>query len=277
MLANKKNNNIRGSAFFEYATIFSLVAAVLFTMNAYVKRGIQARTKDLSDEFFSAGKEEQVEELDPESQTHTTVPTDAESSLHSEAFTGGGTKYSLSGEDDVSIDSVTKTPRVPDNNFDLIPSDEGEVPIDPHPKDTYANDDNMDELNALANETGNKDIANLVDAINGKKNEWDTQVAPYMGQEPTIEVSGTPEVDGEYKLPRIKNVRQFDDEKLNDVWNLTILFKRQEEKKLANATDDKTRKAAQAQIDRANRFQGRLEKEYARRGLSVPPEPPEEL
>ncbi len=49
--------NHKGQCLAEYALIFSLILAALLTMQVYVKRGLQGRYKDATDEIVSALRE----------------------------------------------------------------------------------------------------------------------------------------------------------------------------------------------------------------------------
>lgn len=58
--------NKKGQSIIEYTVILGLVVAGLMTMQAYIKRGIQATIKVAADEL---GRQEDAEELDPEKGT----------------------------------------------------------------------------------------------------------------------------------------------------------------------------------------------------------------
>jgi len=272
MLINSRINNCRASVFFEYATLFAVVAAALFTMNMYVKRGIQARTKDLSDTYFSAGNADQVERVDPDVNVESRVDSESSMTAQMEMYAGGkgGTKITSSADDQSSVDSLTKAPRVPPDIYPFIPSDAGEVTMDPHPKDTYAEDDNFDELKKLAQETGDQNLLQLVDLINTKKGEWDKLVDPYIEDMPGPTVDDPQADSHELKLPRVASFRRFSDEELGGIWLLAKAFKKQEQDKLAVATEKKDINSANRKIKRADRFMARIVKEYTRRGLTPP-------
>ena len=47
--------NRRGQSVTEYAVVFSVVAAAVIGMQLFVKRGLQAKTKDVTDFYTNAG------------------------------------------------------------------------------------------------------------------------------------------------------------------------------------------------------------------------------
>ncbi len=56
MIYRRVNLNRLGSSFMEYAVVLGLVSLVLTGMNIYIKRGMQGRIKEMTDNFI--GKEQ---------------------------------------------------------------------------------------------------------------------------------------------------------------------------------------------------------------------------
>ena len=80
--------NKSASSFMEYTIILGVVSAVLIGMNTYVKRGVQARLKEMTDYFIS---NEQVVEVNPTATTTSSTNRLTNSTANGQTFIGGGT------------------------------------------------------------------------------------------------------------------------------------------------------------------------------------------
>lgn len=65
-----KVRKIRGGSILEYSLMLGVVILVFMGMNTYVKRGFQARVKDMTDYFIGG---EQIGEVNPTALTSSTI------------------------------------------------------------------------------------------------------------------------------------------------------------------------------------------------------------
>jgi len=80
------------SSFMEYVIILGVASAFLIGMNTYLKRGIQARLKDMTDYFIVrdlAPEKKQLVEINPTESESNTI---SEATLNNDLFLGGGTR-----------------------------------------------------------------------------------------------------------------------------------------------------------------------------------------
>jgi Na+(H+)/acetate symporter ActP len=84
----------RGQSLVDLAIILSVVGLVFVTMNTYIKRGLQARVKDLTDYVISP---KQAEADGAAAQNSLTLEN---SNMEKDLFVGG--KSSLNGYDDTT-------------------------------------------------------------------------------------------------------------------------------------------------------------------------------
>ncbi len=63
-----------GSSFLEYVLLFSVISAVFLGMNTYIKRGVNAKIKDMTDYFISSNQEGKTSKyVESNSETFSTV------------------------------------------------------------------------------------------------------------------------------------------------------------------------------------------------------------
>jgi hypothetical protein len=145
--------NKKAGLFLEYAAILGLVGMVLFAMNTYFKRGIQARTKDMTDYFMSEGEERQVEEVDPEAKSKSTVESEAGMDVNRELALGGKATQQIDTKEERDVESLVVTTaresRSPDQ-VAFISSDAGFVPVAVRPEENQFNDKQLKEMEEIA-------------------------------------------------------------------------------------------------------------------------------
>lgn len=95
----------RGSSFMEYLIIIGVVSLLLTGMNVYIKRGMQAKIKDMADYFITSKQaaDTNTSSTKTESQSTSTYSSDLDTRL----LPGGGSRADLS--DSVSIKATSKT------------------------------------------------------------------------------------------------------------------------------------------------------------------------
>ncbi|OGX45738.1 MAG: hypothetical protein A3G38_02030 [Omnitrophica WOR_2 bacterium RIFCSPLOWO2_12_FULL_51_8] len=103
-MRNLSKKNKSGVSFMEYAVILGVASTVLLGMSTYIKRGIQGRVKEMTDNFISR---EQVIDINPELTVKVSSHTDStsQSNIENEGFIGGGTKIALLDSRDIVSES----------------------------------------------------------------------------------------------------------------------------------------------------------------------------
>lgn len=120
MRRKRNHKNIIANAILEYAVTLGIVAAVFVGMNIYMKRGIQAKLKDMTDYFIS---DTQIEEIDPSTTFHESSQNRQTSSgTIRQRFIGGGTREVVSSRDDIVAESRVEVTE------DVVPSEDIEPP-----------------------------------------------------------------------------------------------------------------------------------------------------
>lgn len=133
----------RASAFMEYAIVLGVVAAAFFTMNIYIKRGLQARVKDMADYFINEGQEVQVVQIDPNVTTTSDSNVISNSTFTNEMFLEGERKLALLDNTTVTASSTIKDlgrPSYQPDTVEVIPAEAGQVVVPGRPKE----DENYD-------------------------------------------------------------------------------------------------------------------------------------
>lgn len=77
-----------GNSFMEYALILGIISLVLTGMNIYIKRGMQAKVKDMTNYFFKS--QEQSVDTSPNVTAVSQSKTITNASVDTQDFTGGG-------------------------------------------------------------------------------------------------------------------------------------------------------------------------------------------
>lgn len=95
MRLKRNNKDNVANAILEYAVTLGIVAAVFVGMNIYLKRGMQAKLKDMTDYFIG---DTQLVEVDPTTSSQTRETT---SGVFRQRFTGGGTREVASSTDNI--------------------------------------------------------------------------------------------------------------------------------------------------------------------------------
>ncbi len=113
-----------GNSILEYAIIIGIVSLALTTMNIYIKRGIQGKLKDMTDNFIGR---EQIGEINPTAITNSSSTGLSNAALNNELFIAGGSRLVLDETTD-----TTATSRVVDTGSspyasDFVPVEEGEI------------------------------------------------------------------------------------------------------------------------------------------------------
>lgn len=113
-----------GNSILEYAIIIGITALALTTMNIYIKRGIQGKLKDMTDNFIGR---EQIGEINPTAVINSSSRSLSNAALNNELFIAGGSRLVVN-----ETANMTATSRVVDtgNNTytsDFIPAEEGEI------------------------------------------------------------------------------------------------------------------------------------------------------
>lgn len=97
MKLNRANRNRRATILTDYLVLFGVVSLILFSMQFYIKRGIQGRVKEMTDYFIGAA---QVTETDPTVEAGSESNSIFTSEATAQLLEGGRTRTS-------SLDSVT--------------------------------------------------------------------------------------------------------------------------------------------------------------------------
>lgn len=112
----------RGSSFMEYMIVIGIVSLVLTGMNIYIKRGMQAQLKDMTDYFITA---KQDSETNPGTTTASQSKSRYSSNLDTQLLLGGGSRTTTSETASISAaSSVINTDR-PYNEKNFVPAAEG--------------------------------------------------------------------------------------------------------------------------------------------------------
>jgi len=96
-----------GSSIVQYAVTAVIVATVLFAMTTYIKRGVQARIKDMADGFIGDGKEMQAADTGVFSTSSSNTSSGYNGTVLSRDLLGGGSNVSLN--DRTSMNASSKT------------------------------------------------------------------------------------------------------------------------------------------------------------------------
>ncbi len=133
----------KAQALFHYVIVISIVALALATMHTYLRRGIQAKVKNLTDHIIS---EKQLASLnDPDTEASTRDINSTHSLGRVEAAGGAsslkiGSAYTVSMEHEVEnleqVDYGTAVPAGVDNPEATLSSDGGGVVIGTPPEPT---------------------------------------------------------------------------------------------------------------------------------------------
>ena len=118
-----KRTTRTASIFMEYSIIIGVVSAVLVGMNFYIKRGVQAKLKDMADYFIIN------EQLSGIYQTNSQTNSVTNASMDSQGYGGGGTRLAL-----LETRNISSQSRIEDKEFLLsrapfVPSEEGDIVI----------------------------------------------------------------------------------------------------------------------------------------------------
>ncbi|MFA4993180.1 MAG: hypothetical protein WC571_04345 [Candidatus Omnitrophota bacterium] len=128
--------NRAAASFMEYMVVFSIISAVLWGMNVYMKRGIQGKVKDLTDTFM--GKEQETD-ISPTAAITSNSESIYNSTIGTDLFLGGGSRVSSLDQIDYEATSRVTDWDIPDAPGNLVPASEGyvnpgkEVTEDPPP------------------------------------------------------------------------------------------------------------------------------------------------
>jgi len=110
--------NKKANALIEYALIILIVIAAFFTMNIYMKRGIQGRVKDMADHFIGGGTAMQANTPVVRATTESESTNTAASTLTTQDLAGGGKGIGVTETTAISASSRTEDMRkivVPDS------------------------------------------------------------------------------------------------------------------------------------------------------------------
>ena len=94
----------------DYAIIMGVIMAILISMNMYLKRGLQARVKDMTDNLIS-----NVQEADSNAPSVTSSSSQAvsDSRLSTNMLIGGGSRIDSTETTDVTQSSIVSDVDVP--------------------------------------------------------------------------------------------------------------------------------------------------------------------
>lgn len=143
----------RASIFMEYAILLGVVSAVLVGMNTYIKRGTQARLKDMTDYFISS---EQVSELNP---TDSEANTIASANMDEKGYIGGGTRLALLERKNIDSRSRIEDLESPFVNSPFVPSTRGNIIIGNRTDDSAYMDPNWETVVDIEQLTREKEFA----------------------------------------------------------------------------------------------------------------------
>jgi hypothetical protein len=115
----------KGNALMDYLILLGIILAVLIVMNVYIKRGVQAKVKDMTDNFISS---EQLADANSPSVTSSTSRTDFAANSESNMLEGGGIQSSSTETTDVFQSSVVSDPDLP-YKPPFIPYTDGDIPM----------------------------------------------------------------------------------------------------------------------------------------------------
>jgi hypothetical protein len=99
--------NKKANALIEYALIILIVIAAFFTMNIYMKRGLQGRVKDMADYFIGGGTQMQANTAVSRATTTSEANTTSDSSVATTDSFGGA--RSTGSSEQTSIKATSKT------------------------------------------------------------------------------------------------------------------------------------------------------------------------
>lgn len=114
--------NKTASSFLEYMVILGIVSAVLLGMNVYVKRGVQAKVKDLTDALIGT---EQVVDISPTATITSTTTNEQDATVNTRVSIGGG--WRIEGLENIGFtghSEITDTD-VPYTPSGFVPAEEG--------------------------------------------------------------------------------------------------------------------------------------------------------
>lgn len=133
----------RASVFMEYAILLGLAAAAFLTMNMYIKRGLQARVKDMADYFISQGQQAQVVQIDPNVSSVSDSNVVSNSTLTNEMSLGGERKLAFLDNTAITASSITEDLGKPSYQPDtekFIPAEAGQVVLPERPEEDESYD-----------------------------------------------------------------------------------------------------------------------------------------
>lgn len=95
-----------GTGLIEYAILFGIVALALFSMNVYLKRGVQSKTKEMTDKFIS---DQQVGQVVPDTEVSSVSETGGPFDFNRYRMTtsaSGASRMEASGNATYKLDST---------------------------------------------------------------------------------------------------------------------------------------------------------------------------
>lgn len=116
-----------GNSFMEYALVLGIISLVLTGMNIYIKRGMQAKVKDMTDYFFKS--QEQAVDTSPNVTIVSQSNTITNASVDTQDFTGGGRLTTLANTTTMEATSSTEETGAPYIEKSFVPAEAGEVNI----------------------------------------------------------------------------------------------------------------------------------------------------
>ena len=124
--------NFTGSSFMEYVIVIGLVSLLLTGMNIYIKRGVQAKLKDMTD-YFITNKQET--EINPATITESQSNSRYDSELNTRLSIGGGSRVNISEIARISASSRTIDSDTPYTGAPFVPAPTGfiEPPVGEDP------------------------------------------------------------------------------------------------------------------------------------------------
>jgi hypothetical protein len=129
------SRKLTASLITEYAVILSIAFMAIIAMNTYMKRGLQGRIKEMSDNFISP---QQVADINTgESSSNTTNVMGTISSR--EGFLGGSTKTNVDDKREITSQSRVVDERAPLVEGEFVSSASGNVVISQRPRIDYEN------------------------------------------------------------------------------------------------------------------------------------------
>jgi len=122
MNRRKRCLNFTGSSFMEYVIVIGIVSLLLTGMNIYIKRGMQAKVKDMTD-YFITNKQEA--EINPSTITESKSSSGYSSTLDTQLFVGGGSRVKVSESAGIEAESRTIDTDKPYTDTPFVPAPTG--------------------------------------------------------------------------------------------------------------------------------------------------------